>query len=82
MSAIPVSARKVSRQPAATLVLASLGVFMTALDTLVVTTALPVLRVGLAVAPLDARRLAESFGPRPRLDRRPSGSTTPSTRSA
>ncbi len=34
-------------RPAVTLVLASLGVFMTALDTLVVTTALPVLRVDL-----------------------------------
>ncbi len=36
-----------SRRPALTLVLASLGVLMTALDTLVVTTALPVLRVDL-----------------------------------
>ncbi|MGH8996150.1 MAG: MFS transporter, partial [Acidimicrobiales bacterium] len=36
-----------SSRPAVTLVLASLGVFMTALDTLVVTTALPVLRVSL-----------------------------------
>jgi EmrB/QacA subfamily drug resistance transporter len=35
------------RRSALTLVLASLGVFMTALDTLVVTTALPVLRVDL-----------------------------------
>jgi EmrB/QacA subfamily drug resistance transporter len=39
--------RGATRGPAWTLVLASLGVFMTALDTLVVTTALPVLRVSL-----------------------------------
>src|SRR5258706_2586839 len=36
-----------SRRRTWTLVLASLGVFMTALDTLVVTTALPVIRVSL-----------------------------------
>src|ERR687886_1215665 len=36
-----------------TLVLASLGVFMTALDTLVVTTALPVLRVDLGASLSD-----------------------------
>ncbi len=46
MSASPPS----SRVQAWTLVLASLGVFMTALDTLVVTTALPVLRVDLGAS--------------------------------
>src|SRR2546421_8088586 len=39
--------QKQSRHQAWTLVLASLGVFMTALDTLVVTTSLPVLRADL-----------------------------------
>lgn len=40
-------ANEISPRRGWTLVLASLGVFMTALDTLVVTTALPVLRVSL-----------------------------------
>ena len=47
IAAIPVATSANRRPAAATLVLASLGVFMTALDTLVVTTALPVLRVDL-----------------------------------
>jgi EmrB/QacA subfamily drug resistance transporter len=47
IAAIPVATPDDRRPAAATLVLASLGVSMTALDTLVVTTALPVLRVDL-----------------------------------
>ena len=49
MSDIRVRAERMTSQPrpAWTLALASIGVFMTALDTLVVTTALPVLRVSL-----------------------------------
>ena len=53
--------RDVSTRQTWTLVLASLGVFMTALDTLVVTTALPVLRVDLHASLSDLEWTVNAF---------------------
>src|SRR6516225_1031299 len=60
MQTLP-AAHPVAPRQAWTLVLASLGVFMTALDTLVVTTALPVIRVDLQASLSDLEWVVNAY---------------------